>query len=427
MNINRKTVLLLLVMIAVGIIAVLVVVVILSRDDSKQGVDNTSGTDENNDVEVDPALAKAIDAGTKISNGRCSGSGPVELTALPMNEEDFSILIPYGLVIGGHVTPIDHQYFSPTVFRSARDTYNVMAPADGRIVDIGPRARTNPDNPSDKFTEYRIVFSYTCTFLTYFDLVTSLSPDLKAEYDKVKDSNGYANQIDFPVKSGQVIGKIGGQTLDFAVWDTEKPLTGFVVPEHYEGEIWKLYTANPNDYFSDDLVSILIAKNPRTVEPTEGKIDYDVDGKLIGNWFIKGSGGYSGQQSTGGGEYWKTHFSISPDHYDPTRYKFSIGDFDGEATQFLVNDKSFLPGNIGVDSGLQKIEVGRFEYTKPQGERWDNMSLIKGPKISANSNEPVHCALLQMTDARELKLETFKNKRCTSVTSFTANARVYER
>ena len=28
----------------------------------------------------------------------------------------------------------------------------------------------------------------------------------------------------------------------------------------------------------------------RTAEPISGKIDYDLDGKLIGNWFVAGSG-----------------------------------------------------------------------------------------------------------------------------------------
>jgi len=213
--------------------------------DSTQTSDNQS-TDESNDSE-------AVQAGKLLSNNKCSGEGSVELTKSAMNPDDFGIIIPYGLMVGGHVTPIDHQYFTPKDQQSPRDSYDVMALADGRIVDIGPRARVNPNDPTDTFEEYRIVFSHTCTFLTYFDLVTSLAPDLKAEYDRVKDPNGYAGAIDFKVKAGQVIGKIGGQTLDFAVWDTKKPLTGFITPELYRAESWKLYTANPYDYMTDDL------------------------------------------------------------------------------------------------------------------------------------------------------------------------------
>ncbi|MCH8908147.1 MAG: hypothetical protein IH840_13745 [Candidatus Heimdallarchaeota archaeon] len=32
----------------------------------------------------------------------------------------------------------------------------------------------------------------------------------------------------------------------------------------------------------------MLEKNPRTVEPFGGKIDYDIDGRLIGNWYLQG-------------------------------------------------------------------------------------------------------------------------------------------
>jgi len=33
----------------------------------------------------------------------------------------------------------------------------------------------------------------------------------------------------------------------------------------------------------------LYGKNPRTVEPRGGKIDFDIDGVLSGNWFLEGT------------------------------------------------------------------------------------------------------------------------------------------
>src|SRR5689334_10888568 len=68
---------------------------------------------------------KAVAAGKSLSNNQCSGSGETTFTHLPMNAADFSILIPYGETVGGHVTPIDHQYFSPTIFNSPADKYPV--------------------------------------------------------------------------------------------------------------------------------------------------------------------------------------------------------------------------------------------------------------------------------------------------------------
>lgn len=217
-------------------------------------------------------MAHAEKAGRDLCGGKCTGNGPALLTAAPMRPEDFSIIVPYGSVVGGHVTPIDHQYFAPADFNSPRDAYEVYAMADSRLVEIQPRT-------NERGTEYRMVFSVTCTFLYYYDLVTSLAPDIKAVYDRSD-----RGRVDIRVKSGQLVGRIGGQTLDFAVWNTEKPLSGFIVPDHYKAEPWKIFTADPPDYYAPDLKALVLSRSVRTDEPLSGRIDYDVDGRLIGNW-----------------------------------------------------------------------------------------------------------------------------------------------
>jgi len=361
---------------------------------------------------------EAIKAGKDLAGQKCTGEGPGVLTTLPMDPEDFSIIVPYGLVVGGHVTPIDHQYFAPKDYKSARDSYEVYAMADSQIVDISPRT-------NERGTEYRFVFSMTCTFLYYYDLVTSLAPDIKTEYDQ-NLRNGHAD-VDISVTAGQLVGRIGGQTLDFAVWDTTKPLEGFIVPEHYQGERWKLYTADPLDYYSAELKELVLSRYVRTAEPISGKIDYDIDGKLIGNWFQKASGGYSGP---GGGQegYWKGHLSIAPDLYDPTAFIVSIGDFGGEALQFAVKGNAPKPEAVSVESGLVKYELVKWSYTKADGSDWDRMSLTKGAKLVVNPGNPVQgCVMVQLIENRKLKMEPFPSKSCASVSGFTAAARIYER
>jgi len=353
------------------------------------------------------SLSAAVKAGQQLSNNQCKGTGPGVLTHSPMDPEDFSLIIPYGATIGGHVTPIDHQYFSPQDYRSPVDTYEVYAMADSTIVDIG--TRTNTVHPA---TEYRLVFSLSCTFFYYYDLVTSLAPGI---------------EVGSRVTAGQLIGKIGGRTLDFAVWDTEKPLTGFIVPEHYQGERWKLYTADPLDYYSPALKELTLSRYVRTAEPISGKIDYDVDGRLIGNWFAEGSGGYSGP---GGGQegYWKGHLSIAPDHYDPTAFIVSIGDFGGEAKQFAAKGNIPKPEDVSVETGLVKYDLVRWSYTKADGSAWDRMSVTKGIKIAINAASPIEgCALVQMIENRKLKMEALPGKACTSVAGFSLAAKVFER
>jgi hypothetical protein len=353
----------------------------------------------------------AVKAGKGLSNNNCTGSGSRELTRLPMNETDYSIILPYGLMVDGHVTPIDHQYFSPIVFNSPRDTYPVYAMADAKIVDIQPRT-------NERGTEYRFVFSMSCTFLYYYDLVTSLAPDIKTHFDK--------HDFNFTVTAGQEVGKIGGQTLDFAVWDTTKPLKNFINPTSYLGEAWKIYTADPLDYYSPDAKAKALAKYVRTVAPLSGRIDYDIDGKLIGNWFVKDSGGYAGP-GNGVKGYWAGHLAIVPEYLDNSSTIVSFGSWaGGDAKQWTVKNP-IDPATIGIEMGLVKYEVYGYQEVKSNGSRWDSMSLYHDPKVALNSNDLGGCVLLQLTEARALKVEQFPGKKCADVSAFTTAAKTYER
>lgn len=360
---------------------------------------------------------KAIQAGKSISSNKCQGSGDATFTHLPMNADDFAILIPYGLMVGGHVTPIDHQYFQPTVFRSARDTYPVYAMADAVITDIQPR--TTPNHGTD----YRLIFAHSCTFLYYYDLVTGLTGKVKEAYE--------SHNFNLAVKAGEQIGTIGGQTLDFAVWNTQKPLTGFVNPSSYDGEAWKVYTANPFPYYTEELRKIVEAKDPRIVEPIEGKIDYDQDGKLIGNWFEQGSGGYSGSSHGMEANYSKTHLAFAPSLYDPSHFIISIGSLYNYSTsesnmQHATLSNSPNPTDVSVETGLVKYDLVGWTYIKTDGSQWDQMTTAKDVKLQP-SNSVFGCAIAELTETRTLKFEVFPGKNCTSVSAFDSSAKVYSR
>jgi hypothetical protein len=361
----------------------------------------------------------AIKAGKILSGGKCEGEGPVKLGALPMDKESFPFLEPYGLMIDSHVTPIDHMYFEPADRQSALDAYNVYAPADGVITEI--QRRETGGYVTGVEEEYRLVITYTCTFFSYYDLITVLDPSITDKASEVEKS-GFA-RVEIPVKKGQLIGKIGKQTLDFAVWDTEKPLTGFVVSEHYESEAWKIYTVNPFDYFTDDVRKILIAKNLRTAKPIEGKIDYDIDGKLVGNWFREGTNGYEGANQN---KYYEGHLSIVYNYLDPTAIMVSVGDFNGESKQFTVEGNKPDPAKVGKSTGLVKYGLVDFEYIMPNGQPWDRASLVKNLKVR-NASQLHGTILFQLVEKRKLKVEIFPGKSASQVSGFTKNVRVYER
>lgn len=403
----------LLVVFTVSVVIVVFLFVNSKNTTTTEEVDKTASEhslDNSDSQQVNETVPENIKEGMDLSHNSCEGDEKTKLGTLPMNETDFSAILPYGLTVGGHVTPIDHQYFSPADFSSKRDAYPVYAMADANIVDIGPRE-------TDGGTEYRLVFSISCTLFYYYDLVTSLTPEIEAAWKKQE------NGIVYPVKEGEQIGYIGGQTLDFAVWDTDVNLTGFIVPEHYKGESWKIHTVDPLNYYTDELKAKVLAKYMRTIEPVSGKIDYDVDGKLIGNWFIEGTGGYIGGSLEG---YWKTHLSIAPDAYDPTSIVVSIGDFGGKALQFGVKGNSPDPAKIGVKDELVKYELVQQDWADANGNHWDRTSLVKGLKAQ-NQTTVQGVALFQLTGTRTLKAEFFPGKTASQVTGFTANAKMYER
>lgn len=402
--------LIILIILAVIIFVTAGLIIFLKKSDNDSG----RSTETNNSAEEE---TPAMKDGKALSSGMCEGEEKPKITNLPMNYDDFSFIIPYGLTAGGHVTPIDHQYFSPTIFNSPRDKYEVFAMADAKLVGLEERN-------TDRGVEYRLVFSQSCKLFYYYDLVTSLSPEIKAAYDNRQNS-----PVNMSVKAGQTIGRIGGQTLDFAVWDMDERLTGFVVPERYDGEVWKIHTVDPLNYYTEDLKAKAISKYIRTTEPISGKIDYDIDGKLVGNWFLEGSGGYIPPNLEGGKDYWKGHLSIAYDMYDPASIVFSTGDYDGEAKQFGVKSNQPDPATVDLSSGLVKYELVQQDWADPAAGNWswDRTSFVKGLKAKNYEGYVTGTALVQMLENRKIKVEVFPGKRASQIPAFTPAARIYER
>ncbi|MBM3829313.1 MAG: hypothetical protein FJ406_02115, partial [Verrucomicrobia bacterium] len=74
-----------------------------------------------------------LDLAMLWSRGRAVGKGPVRFTHSPMHVEDIQTIVPYGLMVGGHVCPIDHGYFYPKPLKPGGEHFDVLAPADGFI------------------------------------------------------------------------------------------------------------------------------------------------------------------------------------------------------------------------------------------------------------------------------------------------------
>lgn len=343
----------------------------------------------------------------------CSGTGKVEMKHEPMDMSDVSFIAPAGLLAGAHVTPIDHLYFYPKDMQH-RDAAPVYAMADGFITSYQERTQ-KVDNGAAQQGEFRITIQHNCSITSYFDLLTSLDSSIK---DKLKGGDTHV-----PVKAGQVIGRVGAQSLDTAIYNYDMKLTGFVNPDSYASESWKIHLDNFFAYWdgSPSLKGEMLAKNIRKVEPFGGKIDYDIDGKLIGNWFQVGTNGYAGPKElqnkpgSGGTGYWSGHLSIAPDAVTPTQINISFGDYQGKATQFTAKAGSPDPATIGTDSGLVKYELVQYQQPNPtQG-------------VSTQQTTVMGTVLFQLTAKRMLKMEAFPGKTADQVTAFTSAAKSYER
>lgn len=361
------------------------------------------------------------------SEGTCKGKkGTVPLTALPMKPQDIGVIYPYGTMDtqSGHVTPIDHQYYYPINLHSAPDAYPVYAPADGYLIAIGRRNQfVGEEERKLPVPDYQLVFEHTCSFWSYMDLVTSLSREIAIEAKELSETEIFDQiNVRIPVKAGQEIGRIGGRTLDFGVYDGQTTLPGFLVLEHYDGEAWKVHTVDPYDFFVEPIRSQLIAKTARSQAPIGGKLDYDIDGKLQGNWFVVGSGGFPAEYQD---KNWRNHLSIVPDAFDPTFFIFSSGNINGTPKAYGIKDSSPTPNQAGISDRLIKYELIDWDYLS-EGRPWDRLSLARN--IKAKPGVGVRgVVLLQLVSSRQLKVEVFIGKTVAEVSNFTSQVVTYER
>ncbi len=338
----------------------------------------------------------------RYSAGKCEGKGVREFNHLPMRITDIGSIEPYGIMVDAHVIPTSHGYISPIVFDSPRDAYPVYAIADGTIVSVSHRGQFIGDGTSNKLTdEYQMYFEHSCSFYSYYDLLTSLSPEIQKVVGKL--SGFEQKQVRIPVKAGQMVGRVGGQTVDFAVWNFDKEPLYFVNPASYEED--RPYLEDMFKYFQEPLRSQLLAKAKREAEPRSGKINYDIAGKAVGGWFREGSGGFEGPknvQNESGGRYWDGHLSIAYDYVDPTKIVFSIGNYQGKAAQFSIVGNSPDPAVISAIDGVVKYELEQY-------------GVFKGS------------AIVQVLPGNKLRVETFPGLHKESVGGFTSQAVMYTR
>ena len=354
--------------------------------------------------------------------GKCEGTGPVMFNNSPMKIEDINFLMPYGQIVGGHITPIDHMYFYSLKGSGGREAYEVLAIQDAFIFNIETR-EIGVESQQKQEADYRLDMVHTCTFGSYFDLVTKLSPELEKKWKENRNQNG-----DFTgayVKAGEVIGYVGEQSLDFGVYNYSNPLN-FINPEAYESvEPWKIYTDDPFLYFADDVRENLLKKMMRGSEPRIGRINYDVDGTLSGNWFEVGTNFYEGIDRS---KYWDGHFSLSLNDIDPNYWQIGIGFLEVYENTFIIQGNP-IPLEVKVGSGKQIYELVTFRMfvENNPGKDWFREPHEDGDTLSIGLGNVVGYVMLELIDTQLLQLEVFLNTKKELIKDFTDQSRTYER
>ena len=352
------------------------------------------------------------------------GEESVELTQIIYDPELFDTLVPMGRMWDSHVTPTDHLYVQ---LNGERERGMVKTPAAGRLmlVESFPRDQSPFWDSSIKEPDLRLVIAHSCTLFSVYIHVGELAPDVVAAVGDIKQGGRWFSDQNAIVElsAGDPIAVLGGSSFDYSLHDETTTLTGFQIPEHYEGEPWKVHTVDPFDYMSDELVAALLPNNARQVQPYGGRIDCDVPGTLAGKWFMDGTVDYGGG-GLGTQRYWNGHLSISYDHVDPSEIRISIGrdigltfdDCRSCGGVYAVKGKAPDPAIITVADGIVKYELtGRMSVSADNRERTVSDGVLLGTFMA------------EVVDDTTIRVEFVPRVAADSLSGFSSEAVIYRR
>ena len=279
----------------------------------------------------------------------------------------------------GHVLPTDHVYFYSwdlsTGAPPAQTTRNVYMPATGACF-------LTLQTPGAG--DWKVMFRATQNFYFFLDHVLLTTPIS-------------VGQI---VPAGTLIGTTDpGGTLDLGAFDQSVTHAGFLDPARYPFET--LYYVSPWAYFEASLRTALYAQVYRspTAPDKDGRIDFSVAGKLVGDWFHQGLADADSWDATG----WSQTVAFVYDYYDPTQVRISIGGTVGLPGVYAIDPTAPDPANVTPASGLVA-----YRLLNPVGLA------------------PYGLMLVQMTDASTLEIEVFPGSTA-SAGQFDANSHTFVR
>ena len=391
-----------------------------------------------------PTLSQIL-GGSGATEPKCAPSS-ISFTSPVLPLDQLAPAIPYGLMVAGHVTPIDHAYLgikalSKTASQlTASDYVPVTAPADGTITEV-----SNLGSPNS----YRVVINHGCNLWSVYMVMNKVTGVLASVASQAANS-GYVTP-NIKVKAGDEFGRQAETMLDFNVFDGTQWLSGFQnIQSYLTLETWKPYTADYLPFFTPSIRTAMEAQLQKTSSPRVGKIDYDIAGTASGNWFLAGTNGYAGRLNSdyenatamlGGGsvpgknDYSWSHLAIAPHQVDTKAWVFSSGwwkDPKGDADQaaLIVGSGQVAPDKLTSASGMVVYKLAQLSYAPPAGVTPNPPGSMApwpvGYTVITGMSRGVVALQVNADGSLSLELNTTLTDPA-SLTAFTAAKRIYNR
>jgi hypothetical protein len=298
--------------------------------------------------------------------------------AAPIDEAAIVAIIPLGnLNPPGHTLPTDHIYVNNRrAGESVPPPAPVYAPGDGTvrwILRLGAESKIGVG-----------VGSYTY----YLDHV-ELDPSIREGAT---------------LTAGQRVGQLSSLTygVDLGVFN-DNHTNFFANPARYPGE--SLHGEKPLQFYEEPLRSRLYARVQRLGSDLDGRFDLDVNGYLVGNWYLEGLPA----AGSGGASAWSQHLAFVYDNYDPTSIRVAIGGTLGMIGAFAVNADALDPAGVSPSTG-------RVAY---------RLRLGGGPGIPGPPDQR-GLLVAQMIGVDRIRVEVFAGSQASDA-EFTSAARTYVR
>lgn len=315
-----------------------------------------------------------------------------------------------------NVLPKDHGGFvlkAPYVFPA---DVPVFAVADGVIILASYGTRTVPSIPDAPeslwgrtYDDHLLVLKVSTNLTVNYAHITTFHRTFMEKLGKLpKDEVGH--KVAIVVHGGDTLGFLGPHgAMDFSVTDRSLKLN-FLNPARYPDNI---FAGDIFNYFREPILSQILEVTPRKTPPRGGKIDYDIKGRIIGNWFLEGTTSYI---------QWSRQLAIVYSHIWGDRITIADGspmrdvpgiEGPGRPDVWWVKGNAPLPETVGVGDGFVKYTLIHGKDLRDTEEYIDELKPVEG------------VMLVEMIDPGRIRVEVFKGT--TTAEMFTSAAKVYVR